>query len=285
MGEEETLRLTWEGQVAHIQLARPEAFNSMTPAFWRELPEMVTTLSDEGRARAIVLSSTGRHFTAGMDLAVFTEGGLAGEAGEGSGPQELGRQRAAARAQIAHFQGSFNALEEARLPVLAAVQGGCVGGGVDLIAACDMRYCTEDAFFCIQEINLGLVADVGTLQRLPKLIPEGVVRELAYSGRRLPAARAREVGLVNAVYPDQEAMLEAVLGLAGEIAERSPLAVWGSKQMLRYTRSHSVADGLDYIATWNAGMFHGGDMQEAFRARQEKRAPRFEDLPPVRRKP
>jgi len=283
VGEEKPLRLAWEGRVAHIQLARPEAFNTMTPAFWRELPRLVTALSDEGRARAIVLSSTGRHFTAGMDLAVFTGDGLGDDSGENGGPQELGRRRAATREQIARFQASFNALEEARLPVLAAVQGGCVGGGVDLIAACDMRYCTADAFFCIQEINLGLVADVGTLQRLPKLIPEGVVRELAFSGRRMPAARAREVGLVNEVYPDQEAMLKAVLALAGEIAERSPLAVWGSKQMLRYTRDHSVADGLDYIATWNAGMFHGADMQEAFRAKQEKRAPLFEDLPPVRR--
>jgi enoyl-CoA hydratase/carnithine racemase len=265
--------------VAHLRMCRPEAMNSMTPAFWRELPALVNGLSDAGEARVIVLSSTGKHFTAGMDLAVFQGGGLA----LGGKQEEPGRARTRTRDAALLFQESFNALEKARVPVLAAIQGGCVGGGVDMISACDVRYCTEDAFFCIQEINLGLTADVGTLQRLPKLVPAGVVRELAYTGRRLPAQRALEVGLVNEVYPSHEAMLAGVLATAAEIAEKSPLAIWGSKQMLNYARDHSVEDGLEYIATWQAGMFFGTDMAEAFQAKAEKRKPVFQNNPPTRR--
>jgi enoyl-CoA hydratase len=265
--------------VAHLRMSRPEAMNTMTPAFWRELPALVNQLSDAGEARVVVLSSTGKHFTAGMDLAVFQGGSL----GLGGKDEEPGRARSRTRQAALVFQASFDALEKARVPVLAAIQGGCVGGGVDMISACDARYCTADAFFCIQEINLGLTADVGTLQRLPKLIPAGVVRELAYTGRRMPAQRAKEVGLVNEVYPTQEAMLTGVLEIAREIAEKSPLAIWGSKQMLNYARDHSVEDGLEYIATWQAGMFFGTDMAEAFRAKAEKRKPVFQNNPPVRR--
>jgi enoyl-CoA hydratase len=152
-----------------------------------------------------------------------------------------------------------------------------------MISACDMRYCTREAFFCIQEINLGMTADVGTLQRLPKLVAPGMVRELAYTGRRLPAARAREIGLVNEVYEDQAAMLAAVEEIAREIAERSPLAVHGSKEMLIYARDHSVADSLDHIATWQTGMFQAADMLECFAAKGEKRKPVFEDLVPIKR--
>jgi enoyl-CoA hydratase len=182
------------------------------------------------------------------------------------------------------LQESFTCLERARVPVLAAIQGGCIGGGVDMVSACDMRYATADAFFCIQEINIGMTADVGTLQRLPKIVPEGVVRELAYTGRRMTAARAREVGLVNEVFPDHASLLDGVLAIADEIAQKSPLAIWGSKEMMNYARDHSVADSLNYIATWQTGMFQPGDMMESFAARQEKRAPRFPDLLPVPRK-
>jgi enoyl-CoA hydratase len=168
--------------------------------------------------------------------------------------------------------------------VLAAVQGGCVGGGVDLVSACDARYCTEDAFFCIQEINIGMTADVGTFPRLAHLIPQGLVRELAYTGRRLHAEEALAAGLVNRVFPSHEDLVAGVMDVAREIAARSPLAVWGSKEMLNYARDHSIADGLDYIATWQTGMFQPTDMTEAFAAKSEKREPRFQDLLPMRKK-
>ena len=168
------------------------------------------------------------------------------------------------------------------MPVLAAVQGGCIGGGVDMVTACDMRYATADAFFCIQEINIGMTADVGTLQRLPKLIPEGVARELAFTGARLPAKRAREVGLVNEVYDDQESMLEGVMGIAAEIAKKSPLAIWGTKETVNYSRDHSVADSLNYSATWQSGMFQPADMIASFEA-QAGGDPEFAPLPPTPR--
>jgi enoyl-CoA hydratase len=265
-------------RIAHLRLCRPEKRNSMIPEFWRELPEIVGGLHEGGDARVIVISSSGPHFTAGMDLSVFAPNGL-----DGGARGEIGRLRANLRMTVLRLQESFSCLEKARIPVLAAIQGGCIGGGVDMVSACDLRYCTEDAFFCIQEINIGMTADVGTLQRLPRLIPEGVVRELAYTGRRLPAARAKAVGLVNEVYPSQSAMLEGVMQVAGEIAERSPLAVWGSKEMLTYSRDHTVADSLNYIATWQTGMFQAADLSEALQARQEKRTPSFDDLVPLRK--
>ncbi len=269
-------------KVAHLVLKRPEAYNSMIPEFWRELPEIVRTLDEGGEARAIVISSTGKHFSAGMDLAVFGSGATA-SAGAGD-DAEVGRRRANLRREILELQQSFSRLDRARIPVLAAVQGGCVGGGVDLVSACDVRYCSEDAFFCIQEINIGMTADVGTFPRLPHLIPQGLVRELAYTGRRLLAQEALRAGLVNRVYPTPAALVEGVLGVAREIAARSPLAVWGSKEMLNYARDHSIADGLDYIATWQSGMFQPADMREAFAAKAEGREPEYADLLPLKNK-
>jgi len=200
-----------------------------------------------------------------------------------------GRIREQMKNNVLELQESFNVIEKCRLPVLVAVQGGCIGGGVDLISATDMRYCTEDAFFCIQEINIGMTADVGTLQRLPHLIPSGLVRELAYTGRRLLAAEALGSGLVNEVFTDQDAMLKKVMEIAADIASKSPLAVHGTKEMLVYTRDHSVDDALRYMAIWQAGMFYSNDLFEAAAANAEKRAPAFDDvLPPkqlIRRKP
>jgi enoyl-CoA hydratase len=254
--------------------------NAMNRAFWNELPAIVRDIDDNARARCIVISSTGKHFSAGMDLSVFTEGaGVVPEA-------QSDRQNAAEsfRRHVHHLQDTFSCLDEARMPVIVAVQGGCIGGAVDMTSACDIRYASADAFFCIQEINIGMTADVGTFPRLCKLIPEGWVRELAYTGRRLPAQRAKEIGLVNEVFETHEALVEHALATAREIASKSPLAVAGSKVMINYARDHTIKDGLDYIATWQTGMFSPAHMMEAFQAKAQKRDPEFPDLVPLRKK-
>ncbi|HEY8698293.1 MAG TPA: crotonase/enoyl-CoA hydratase family protein [Rhizomicrobium sp.] len=271
------------GNIAHVQLKRGEELNTMVPEFWRELPEIVKDIDANAKARVIVFSSTGKHFSGGMDLSVFTSGASAGTSAAAS-KEERGRVRANLRLSVLDIQETFSVLERARVPVLIAIQGGCVGGAVDFASACDCRYATEDAFFVIQEINIGMTADVGTFPRLCHLMPEGVVRELAYTGRRLPARKALDVGLINEIFPTQAEMLSHVMDVAKDIAEKSPLAVHGSKVMINYARDHSIADGLDYIATWQAGMYNPEiDMRESFVARQEKRPPKFGDLLPLRK--
>jgi enoyl-CoA hydratase len=268
-----------ENNIAHIVLSRPEAFNAMPRAFWNELPAIVNDINDNARARVIVISSTGKHFTAGMDISVFTDGeGVSAGSGDQYARAEAFRQF------VLTLQNTFSCLDNARMPVIAAIQGGCIGAGVDMTSACDVRYCAEDAFFQIAEINIGMTADVGTFPRLCKLIPEGWVRELAYSGRRLPADKAKEIGLVNEVFATQDDMLAHVMELAREIATKAPVAVAGSKRMINYARDHSQADALDYIATWQAGMFAPPHMMEAFAAKGQKRAPDFPDLAPIRDK-
>jgi enoyl-CoA hydratase len=278
MTQSTCFELNIENNIAHIQLSRPQAFNSMPRAFWNELPLIVNDISDNAKARVIVLSSTGKHFTAGMDLSVFTDGdGVSASGGDQHSRAEAFRQF------VLTLQGSFSCLDNARMPVIAAIQGGCIGGGVDMVSACDIRYATEDAFFQIQEINIAMTADVGTFPRLCNLIPQGWVRELAYAGRRLPAAKAKAIGLVNDVFATQEAMLAHVMELAQEIAAKAPVAVAGSKRMINYARDHSIADGLDYIATWQAGMFSPPHMMEAFAAKAQKRDPNFPDLAPLKK--
>lgn len=276
--------VTLEDKVAHIILNRPDKRNSMSPEFWDELPAIVRDIDDNAKARAIVISSTGPHFSAGLDIKAFNPGGGSG------GPDDPEARRRALRTKGASFyanvqrmQHTFSALENCRIPVLAAVQGGAIGGGVDLVTACDMRYASEDAFFTIFETNIGMTADVGTFPRLVKLIPEGIVREMAYTGRRMSAAEAQSVGLVNQVFPDQAAMLAAVLEIAREIATKAPLAVYGCKRMINYARDHSTADGLDYIAIWNASMLQPDEMVEAMTAKAQKRDGEFVDLPKVKR--
>ncbi|MCW2498680.1 MAG: Enoyl-CoA hydratase [Frankiales bacterium] len=259
-------------KVAHVRLSRPDELNTMVPEFWAELPEIVTRISDEASARVVVISSTGKHFSAGMDLSVF--------AGGHDEQAELGRRQARMRSTAKRLQWSFTALEKARVPVLTAVQGGCIGGAVDLVTAADLRYASADAFFVIQEINIGMTADVGTLQRLGTVIPEGVARELAYTGRRMSAQRAYEVGLVQEVYADHDSLVTGVLETAREIASKSPLALWGTKVAMNFARDHGVDDSLDQIATWQAGMFQPADMVESFTAKAEKRDPVYADLLP-----
>jgi len=268
--------LSWtEDHVAHLALNRPDTLNTMHPTFWRELDALLRGIHDEGRARALVISSTGKHFSAGMALETF--------GGAITMDDQSPEGRAAVFDLLTDMQATFTRLETLRVPVIFAIQGGCVGGAVDLVTAGCIRYASADAFFCIQEINIGMTADVGTLQRLPHLIPQGVVRELAYTGRRMLADRAQAVGLVNAVYADQASMMAAVMETAREIAEKSPLEIHGTKVTINYSRDHSVADALEYIAVWQAGMYHPADMAESFKAKAEKRQPQFENLLPRRK--
>jgi enoyl-CoA hydratase len=264
-------------KVAHLVLNRPSALNTMQPVLWRELTEILQTLQRDASARALVISSTGKHFTAGMALDVFGGGADAGISlndGSASG-------RANIAPQLSDMQQAFNLIEQLRMPVIAAIQGGCIGGGVDMISACDIRLATADAFFCIQEINIGMTADLGTLQRLPKLIPEGIVHELAYTGRRLPAQRALAIGLVNEVFDTQEGMVEAALQMAREIAEKPPVAIWGTKQAIHYARDHSTNDALQQMGWLQSGIWRTGNLVEAFMAKQQGRTPNFDDLPPL----
>jgi enoyl-CoA hydratase len=264
-------------KIAHIRFNRPEKANSMIPEFWREFPEAIDDISDNARARAIVISAEGKHFTAGMDIAVFMQGGLDNDASNREVDAELFRHT------VTRLQRTFSALENARQPVLAAIQGGAIGAGVDLATACDCRYASADAFFCVQETAIGMTADVGTFPRLARIIPEGWARQMAYTAERLPAAKAKEIGLVNEVFETPEALLAGVLEIASRIAAHSPLAVAGSKRMINYARDHATADALDYIAVWNAAMLRAEDLKESYIAKSEKRAPRYADLKPVKK--
>ncbi len=270
-----------EDKIAHIVLNRPEKRNSMIPEFWDELPQIVRDIDRNSRARVIVISSTGPHFSAGLDVSAFGNGQATDGDGTDAESNEaiLGQSGASFYANVRRMQETFSCLEQAREPVLVAIQGGCIGGGVDLVTACDMRYATEDAFLTIFEINIGLTADVGTFPRIVKLIPEGIARELAYTGRRMPAREAERVGLVNRVFSDQQTMLAEVMAIAREIASKAPLAIYGCKRMANYSRDHTTAEGLDYVGLWNASMLQREEILEAMTANAEKRAGQFVDLP------
>ena len=270
----ETLSLNVEGGIAHVQLTRGSQFNTMNKAFWPEMVAVFAEIDHDPTARVVVLSAQGKHFTSGLDLNDFGPGLMGTDS-------EPARKAEALRRSVLRMQETMSVVDRCRLPVLMAVQGACIGGGIDLISSADMRYCTEDAFFCIQETNIGMTADVGTLQRLPHIIPHGIVRELTYTGRRMMAAEARDCGLVNQVFADQEALLAAVMAIATEIAAKSPIATVGNKEMLNYARDHSIQDGLNYIATWNAAMLSRADLGEAFMAKAEKRETKYADLDPA----
>jgi enoyl-CoA hydratase len=281
----ECFEVTIADRIAHVVLNRPEKRNAMSPAFWDELPEIVDDIDGNAKARVIVISSTGPHFSAGLDVKAFAVGGSDLLPGEDAASDVRLQRGARFYDKVRSMQLSFSCLESCRIPVIAAIQGGAIGGGVDLATACDMRYATEDAFFTIFEINIGMTADVGTFPRLVKLVPEGIVRELAYTGRRMPAREAQQVGLVNRVFPDPQAMLAGVMEVAREIASKAPMAVYGSKRMINYARDHTTSDGLDYIGIWNASFLLPQEMQEAMRSNAAGRPGGFVDLPPRPRGP
>ncbi|WP_341197513.1 crotonase/enoyl-CoA hydratase family protein [Hyphomonas chukchiensis] len=274
----EAFTVTIEDKVAHIQMSRPEAMNTMNKAFWNELPAIVRDIDMNVRARCIVISSTGKHFSAGMDLAVFG-------ASEGGGKVDRYVAAEAFRSNIRQIQSSFNVLEEARVPVLFALHGGVIGGAIDMISAGDIRWCTKDAFFTIMETNIAMTADVGTFPRLQRYIPEGWVKEMAYTGRRIDSATAKDIGLVNDVFDTHEACIAHAMATAREIASKDPLTVTGCKTLINYARDHNTADTLDYIGVWNAAMLPPSHMQEAFAARAEKRDPDYPDLLKLRDTP
>ncbi len=256
--------------VAHLVLKRPETMNTMNPTFWRELDEVLTTIHTQGAARALVISSTGKHFSAGMSLDTF--------AGAISMDDQSAEGRAAIFDLLTDMQATFTKLENLRMPVICAIQGGCIGGAVDMVTAACIRYASADAFFCIQEINIGMVADVGTLQRLPKLIPLALVKELAYTGRRLSAAKALGYGLVNDVFDTPEATVAAALQCAEEIASKPPVAIWGTKQAVNYSRDHSVDDSLRQMGWLQGAVWSNAHVREAITAMKEKRAGGFAPL-------
>ena len=267
----ECFEVSVEGKVAHVRLSRPERLNAMTLAFWSEVPAIFHELDARGDVRAAVVSSTGKHFTAGMDLSVF-QGNQSLDTASVAG-QERFRQK------LVELQRSFSAIADARFPVIAAVHGGCIGGGVDLVTACCLRYATRDAFFVIQEINIGMMADVGTFNRMPKQLPEAVVRELGYTGDRLGAERAERLGFVNGLFDNHEALVEGALAVARKIASKAPVAVAATKQMISYTRDHGVGQSFDYLNALQPGIFSLEDVQRAVAVGKSGKAADFADLP------
>ena len=259
--------------VTRLTLNRPERMNTMDPGFFPAVRDAVRALDDAGQTRVLVLASTGKHFSAGMALDVFA-GGL------GLLDTSDARKRLAFQAGLRRLMDCFTAIDEARFPVLCAVQGGCIGGALDLAAACDIRVCTADAFFTVQEITIGMAADLGSLQRLPKIVSQGLARQMAYTGERLDAQRALAAGLVNAVLPDAAALDAHVMALAREIASKSPLAVAASKLALNFARDHGTADALAQMTLLQSAIFDIGEMERAIVAWKSKAPGAFEPLVP-----
>ena len=266
-----TLRVTLDNHVATVRLNRADKANAMNAAMWQEIRQAFDWVDTTAAVRVAVLQAEGKLFCSGIDLAMMMQM-----------PAQIaddceGRQREKLRRVILDLQDSLTSLERCRKPVLAAIHGACIGGGVDLVVCADMRYASSDASFAIKEIDIGMVADVGTLQRLPKLVGQGITRELAYTGRKLGAAEAQSIGLVNRVFDSREALYAGVHEIAAQIAAKSPLSIRGSKEMLNYARDHSVADGLNHVATWNAAMLQSDDLMAAMMAGMSKQQPQFKD--------
>ena len=270
----EYFQLRTEGGIAHLQLNRPERMNTMDPAFFPALRDAVRALDDAGHTRVLVISSTGKHFSAGMALDVFGSGDALLHTGSA-------RERLRFQESLRKLIDCFSALDEARFPIVCAIQGGCIGGALDLATACDIRVCSAEAFFTVQEIQIGMMADLGVLQRLVKIVPQGVAREMAYTGDRMSAERALAVGLVNAVLPDAAAALQHAMALAHAIAAKSPLAIAGSKLALNHARDHGTAAALQQMTLLQSAIFDSGEMATAISAWKAKQAASFEPLAPA----
>jgi enoyl-CoA hydratase len=260
-----------EHKIAQVSFNRPEKANALHMDAWIEMQTVFETLSQADDLRVIILAGEGKHFCAGIDLELLMSIGRL---------QDIacpGKRSEKVRNLILTLQQTITAIEKCSKPVLAAIHNGCIGGGVDIATACDMRYCTEDAYFTVKEIDLGMVADLGTLQRLPKIISPGMAAEMAYTGRKVYGPEAKNIGLVNHCYASQQTLMEGVMQIASTIANKSPLSIRGTKDILHYTREHSVDDALNYMSTWNAAMLLSADLTEAFKATIEKRPPKFDD--------
>jgi enoyl-CoA hydratase/carnithine racemase len=266
----ETMIVTESDGIAHIELNRADKANAMNAAMWKDLRSSFEWLS-ASRARVGVLSARGKHFTAGIDLEML----IAMQAETADLPD--GRKQERLRELIVELQAAISAAELCKKPILAAIHGACIGGGIDLVTACDIRYATSDARFAVKEIDLAIVADVGTLQRLPRLVGDGLARELAFTGREFSGVEAHAIKLVNQIFADRESLMTAAFKTAAAIASKSPLAVRGIKDTLNYSRDHSVAEGLSYVASKNAAILVSSDLTEALSAAKQQRPPRFQD--------
>ncbi len=268
------LSIDHDGAVATVWLDRPEARNAMGPDLWNDLPRAMHAVGEDDGVRAVVLAARGLHFSVGLDLKAM--GGLLGGSGGRDGsPTSMASRARDARREILRLQSAICAVAECPKPLIAAVHGYCIGGGVDLIAACDIRLASADAVFSVREAKVAIVADLGSLQRLPAIIGAGHLAELAFTGKDIDAARAERIGLINHVASDVGAVQAAAVALAAEIAANSPVAVQGTKAVLAANDGRTVAEGLEYVATWNAGMLASDDLAEAMTAFVEKRAPSF----------
>ncbi len=266
----DVLSIETDGHVATLWLDRPEKRNAMGPAFWSDLPRAMAAIGSDPQVRAVVVAARGPHFCVGLDLVAMS--GLVGPSTSGNGaPPSMAARARSARAEIVRLQASVTTVAECHLPVIAAIHGYCIGGGVDLAAACDIRLASEEAVFSVREAKVAIVADLGSLQRLPRIIGQGHVAELAYTGKDIPAERALSIGLVNHLSADADGVLREARAMAAEIAANSPLAVQGTKAVLAAGERRTVAEGLDYAATWNAGSLASDDLTEAMAAFSEKR--------------
>lgn len=269
------------GHVAHIKLNRPEKRNAMNWDFWRDLPRIVGDIDTHARARCIVLSSTGPVFSAGLDLSLFGQDVFASSKTAKMNEKELQTPQNF-MSFLSFLQDSISSLQKARIPVICAIQGGCIGGGVDLICSADIRLATNDAFFSIRETKIGMVADVGTFPRIVKLLPEGIVKELAFTGRNFSAQEAKEYGFVNRLYESHDSLIEGALEIANEIASNSPAAVYGCKRVIDFSRDHTIDEGLEWINMWNASMLSQSELMEGFHSYKSKKEGNFAELPKLK---